>query len=340
MKVGQTMVVLGLAVLGLMVVHLWMGSILFSSQRLWAALCGAPLQAGDDVIVWQFRMPKIGAALVSGASLSVSGLLMQTFFRNPIAGPFVLGISSGASLGVAVALLAAGWASRWLGWIGVGTPDGLVLLLAIGGAALVLGLLLVVSWRIADVNTLLILGLLFGSASGALVALLQYFSSQQALQQYMLWSMGSLTGVTRAQLGWLLPLCGGFFGGVWWWFKHLYALCLGPLFAFCLGVGVRQLQRRIIVATAILAGSSTAFCGPIAFVGIAVPHLARLLFRTHQHRILIAGTALMGMLILLGCQLVAQLPGYELVLPINVVTAFLGAPMVMYLVVSRRRIHT
>lgn len=330
---------LGIAVLILTVIHLWMGSTVFSSSRLWAALCGAPLQPGDDVIVWQFRMPKIGAALVSGASLSVSGLLMQTFFRNPIAGPFVLGISSGASLGVAIALLAAGWASRWLGWTGWGTQNGLVLLLAIGGAATVLGLLLLVSWRIADVNTLLILGLLFGSASGALVALLQYFSSQQALQQYVLWSMGSLTGVTRAQLGWLMPLCGGVLVVVCSWSKQLDALLLGAQYAESMGVGVRQLQRRIIVATAILAGSITAFCGPIAFVGIAVPHLARLLFQTHQHAVLIVGTALMGMLIVLGCQLVAQLPGYETVLPINVVTAFLGAPMVMYLVFSGRRIR-
>lgn len=334
------MSVLALAVLLLALAHLWVGSTVFSWSRLWAALTGNPEQVGDDVIVWQFRMPKIGAAVVSGASLSVSGLLMQTFFRNPIAGPFVLGISSGASLGVAVALLAAGWTMRYLGWIGLATPNSLILLMAIGGAAMVLGLLLLVSWRIADINTLLILGLLFGSASGAVVALLQYFSSQQALQQYVLWSMGSLTAVTVDQLFWLLPLCGVVLLVVVSWSKDLDALLLGAQYAASMGLDVKRVQRRIIVATAILAGSITAFCGPIAFVGIAVPHLARLFFRTHRHLVLIVGTGLMGMAVLLGCQLIAQLPGYETVLPINVITAFLGAPMVMYLVVSGRRIRT
>lgn len=334
-KMGGLLLLCGV----LIVANLWLGSVSFSLERLWAALIGQPWEASDEVIVWQFRMPKIGAALLCGASLSVSGLLMQTFFRNPIAGPFVLGISSGASLGVALALMASASLTALVGAAWAQSP-AFILIMAILGASLVLVLLLLVSWRIADVNTLLILGLMFGSASSALVALLQYFSNQQALQQYVLWSMGSLTGLTPQELFWLTPICLLALVGALACSKWLDALLLGEQYARSMGVPVRKLQRIILIITALLAGGTTAFCGPIAFVGIAVPHLARLLFKTHQHLILIVGSVLMGMVVLLACQLLAQLPGSDRVLPINVVTSFLGAPMVMYLVLSRRTIQS
>lgn len=335
LKIGSLL----LLCLGLMGANLWLGSVSFSLERIWAALLGNPWEASDATIIWQFRMPKIGAALLCGAGLSVSGLLMQTFFRNPIAGPFVLGISSGASLGVALALMASNTLTALVGAAWAQSPV-FILIMAISGASLVLLLLLLVSWRVADVNTLLILGLMFGSASSALVALLQYFSNQQALQQYVLWSMGSLTGLTPQELFWLTPVCGIALLAALGCSKWLDALLLGEQYAKSMGVPVRRLQQVILVITAVLAGSITAFCGPIAFVGIAVPHLARLLFRTHQHLILIMGSVLMGMVVLLACQLIAQLPGSELVLPINVVTSFLGAPMVMYLVLSGRTIQS
>ncbi|MFK7795952.1 MAG: FecCD family ABC transporter permease [Aureispira sp.] len=333
------MLVLLLLCLGLILANLWLGSVSFSLERLCAALLGKPIEAGDTAIIWELRMPKIGAALLAGASLSVSGLLMQTFFRNPIAGPFVLGISSGASLGVALALMATSTLATVLGTVWVQSP-AFVLVLAILGASLVLLLLLLVSWRVADINTLLILGLMFGSASSALVALLQYFSHQEALKQYVLWSMGSLGGITPQELSWLLPLCVLALLGTLGCSKWLDALLLGEQYAISMGVPVRKAQQVILILTALLVGSITAFCGPIAFVGIAVPHLARLLFRTYQHFILIIACCLMGMLVLLVCQLIAQLPGSARILPINVVTSFLGAPMVIYLVLSGRTIKS
>lgn len=337
--IGTKMTVLLLLCMGLLFANLWLGSVSFSSERLWAALVGIPWEPSDATIIWQFRMPKIGAALLCGASLSVSGLLMQTFFRNPIAGPFVLGISAGASLGVALALMATNLLVTIVGIAWVQSP-AFILIMAILGASLVLLLLLLVSWRIADVNTLLILGLMFGSASSAIVALLQYFSNQEALKQYVLWSMGSLTGLTMQELCWLTPVCILALIAALGCSKWLDALLLGEQYARSMGVPVRRLQQVILVVTALLAGSITAFCGPIAFVGIAVPHLARMLFQTHQHLILILACVLMGMVVLLACQLVAQLPGSDSVLPINIVTSFLGAPMVMYLVIARKNIQS
>lgn len=314
------------------------GSVEIPMGDLLDALLGNAKQKSDATIVWNFRMPKIMAAMVSGASLGVSGLLMQTFFRNPIAGPFVLGISSGASLGVALFILAAGWLSSFALFSFFGASSWMLILMAMLGAGLVLFLLMLISWRISDINTLLILGLMFGSATSAIVSLLQYFSSQQALQQFVLWSMGSLTGVTWAELSLLVPICLIFILLTFGLSKTLDALLLGDQYALSMGVNVRRAQQQIIVVTAVLAGGITAFCGPIAFVGIAVPHLARMYFQTHRHVLLLVGTVLLGMITLLFCQFIAQLPGSDQMLPINVVTSFLGAPMVIYIVLSRRTI--
>ncbi|BDS11268.1 FecCD family ABC transporter permease [Aureispira anguillae] len=314
------------------------GSVEIPLHRILDVLLGNSSQKSDVTIVWDFRMPKILAALISGASLGVSGLLMQTFFRNPIAGPFVLGISSGASLGVALFILATGWLSSFALFANLGTSNWMLIIMAMLGAGLVLFLLMLVSWRISDINTLLILGLMFGSATSAIVSLLQYFSSQQALQQFVLWSMGSLTGVTWEELKLLLPICMAVLGLTFGLTKSLDALLLGEQYALSMGVHVRQAQQKIILVTAILAGGITAFCGPIAFVGIAVPHLARMLFQTHQHLTLLIGTILLGMITLLFCQFIAQLPGSDQMLPINVVTSFLGAPMVIYIVLSKQTV--
>ncbi len=314
------------------------GSVVIPLDRILDALLGNASIKSDATIVWSFRMPKIMAAIFSGASLGVSGLLMQTFFRNPIAGPFVLGISSGASLGVALFILASGWLSSFAFFAFWGTSNWMLILMAMLGAGLVLFLLMLISWRISDINTLLILGLMFGSATSAIVSLLQYFSSQQALQQFVLWSMGSLTGVTWGELTLLAPICALFILLTFGLSKTLDALLLGDQYALSMGVNVRRAQQQIIVVTAVLAGGITAFCGPIAFVGIAVPHLARMFFQTHRHFVLLLGTILLGMITLLLCQFIAQLPGSDQMLPINVVTSFLGAPMVIYIVLSRRSI--
>lgn len=336
MTILPKIIVLLVLLILLFILNLVWGSVSIPLTTIGDILLGNNIDKNFSTIIWSFRMPKIAAAMVAGASLGVSGLLMQTFFRNPIAGPFVLGISSGASLGVALFILASSWLSSFAVFAFLGSSNWALILMAMLGAGLVLFLLMLVSWRIKDINTLLILGLMFGSATSAIVSLLEYFSSQQALQQFVLWSMGSLTGVTWEELQLLLPICGITLMLSLGLSKALDTLLLGDQYAASMGVNVRRTQRWIILATAILAGSITAFCGPIAFVGIAIPHLARMFFKTHQHLILIIGTILLGMITLLLCQLVAQLPGSEKMLPINVVTSFLGAPMVIYIVLSRR----
>lgn len=313
--------------------HLVWGSVELSMKEVWAALLGYGKQEQHELIIWNFRLPKILTTLLAGMSLSISGLLMQTFFRNPVAGPFVLGISSGASLGVALLLLASGWLASW--GIPVDSTWSMVLM-AMLGAGSVLGILLIVSYRVRDINTLLILGLMFGSATGAIVSLLQYFSSQQDLQQFVFWSMGSLTAVTWKELYVLIPICSITVLLTLGLSKTLDALLFGEQYARSMGVAVRRAQQLIIGATAILAGSITAFCGPIAFVGIAVPHLSRMLFKTHRHLVLIQGTALLGMITLLFCQLIAQLPSSSQIIPINVVTSFMGAPMVIWIILGNK----
>ncbi|MCP4438371.1 MAG: iron ABC transporter permease [Aureispira sp.] len=322
----------------LVILNIALGSVSIPLEEIIYSLLGISDEGLWDDIVWKFRLPKVLTTIVAGGSLALSGLLMQTFFRNPIAGPFVLGISSGASLGVALLILAVGWLGQYALFSAILESSWALVIMASFGASTVLFLLLLVARRIKDVSTLLILGLMFGSATSAVVSLLQYFSSQQALQNFVLWSMGNLNGVTWAELKLLLPL------NILVWFaviglaKSLDALLLGEEYAQSMGVNVQKTRTLIIGATSILAGSITAFCGPIAFVGIAIPHLARMLFRVHQHRLLVLGTALLGILTLLACQLVAQLPGSDQQLPINVVTSFLGAPMVIWIVLRGQKI--
>jgi iron complex transport system permease protein len=336
MKIASKIAFLILMLFCFMLVNLLWGSVPLSLHTIFEVLSGNSQNSTDIAIVFKFRLPKIMAAIVAGAALGVSGLLMQTFFRNPIAGPFVLGISSGASLGVALLIMASGYLSSFAVFAFLGTSPWALIIMSMLGAGFVLFLLMLVSFRIKDINTLLILGLMFGSATSAIVALLQYFSSQQALQQFVLWSMGSLTGVTWQELSLLMPLCSLVLILCLGLSKTLDALLLGEQYAISMGVDVRRAQQLIILCTAVLAGAVTAFCGPIAFIGIAVPHLARMLFRTHKHLILIVATILLGMLTMLFCQFIAQLPGSEQMLPINVITSFLGAPMVIYIVLRRK----
>lgn len=321
-----------------LLLNLLLGSVSVSLETIFDLLLGNEVKKSDEAVILLFRMPKILAASIAGASLGVSGLLMQTFFRNPIAGPFVLGISSGASLGVALFILAGGWLFSFPFFACLLNNNAGIIVMAMLGASSVLVLLMLVSWRIRDINTLLIIGLMMGSATSAIVAFLQYFSSQQALQQFVLWSMGSLTGVTWEELQWLFPVCTVALIISFGLSKTLDILLLGDQYALSMGIHIRRAQQAIILITAILAGSITAFCGPIAFVGIAVPHLARMLFQTHRHLILLIGCILLGVITLLFCQFIAQLPGSEKMLPINVVTSFLGAPMVIYIILSKRTV--
>jgi len=286
-------------------------------------------------IILKFRLPKALTATLAGAALGVSGLQMQTLFKNPLAGPFVLGISSGASLGVALVLLTASLTVPTLltdlGMIG----DFSLVIAASFGAASVLGLMLVVSRRVQDTMTLLILGLLFGYATSAMVSILLQFSSQERIQSYIMWTFGSFTGVTWQQLAILTPvICVGLLIAVLQ-SKSLNALLLGESYARSLGLTVQKTRFSVISSASILAGAITAFCGPIAFLGVAIPHLCRSLFNTSDHRILIPSVIIMGAILALFADLVSQTLINQMVLPLNAITALIGTPVVTWVILQR-----
>lgn len=287
-----------------------------------------------EYIIVSYRLPKAITAIIAGMGLSVSGLLMQTLFRNPLAGPDVLGLSSGASLGVAfiilgAALLPVGMAGFFL------SPYGIVLA-SVCGSTFVLLAVLLVAQRLRDTMAILIVGLMFTSFTGAAVGVLTYFSSAEQLQKFTFWSLGSLGSLPAESIMVLAITC--FIGLVLAaiCIKPLDALLLGERYAQSLGINFKRTRLIIIIATSLLAGSITAFAGPIAFVGLAVPHMARLLFRTGSHLILFWATLLLGGIVLLGCDTVSNLPG-EFTLPINAVTSIIGAPVVIWLLLRKNR---
>lgn len=291
---------------------------------------GEPSRAAWKTIILDFRLPRVLSAILVGAALSISGLLMQTLFRNPIAGPYVLGISSGASLGVAILLMAGG--VSMLSGLG---QWALVIVSALG-AGLVLLLMMLIAWRVRDIVTLLIVGLMLGSATSAVVTILEYFSGLQELKMFVLWSFGSLTRITWSEFWVLFYFVVIGVSGAFLLIKSLNALLIGEDYARSMGLQIMPVRFAVISITAILAGSVTAFCGPIAFIGIAVPHLARMLFKTQNHQLLIPTTILIGIVIMLFCDFIAQMPGSEQNLPINAVTSLIGAPVVIWIVVRRK----
>jgi iron complex transport system permease protein len=289
-------------------------------------------------IVINFRLPKTLTAVLAGSALAISGLQMQTLFRNPLAGPFVLGINSGASLGVALVVLSTGTAATGLlATLGLLGNFGIILAASLG-SALVLFAVMAVAHRVNNM-TLLILGLLFGYATSAVVSILLYFAIAERIQAYIAWTFGSFGGVTWGQLQVLAPAV--LFGLLIAWLsaKPLNALLLGEAYARSLGLTVRQARFLILTSASILAGAITAFCGPIAFIGVAVPHLCRSLFNSSDHRVLVPATIMMGAIVALTADLIAQLPGSQTVLPLNAVTALIGAPVVAWVILRRRNLR-
>ncbi|MEH2193625.1 MAG: iron ABC transporter permease [Nostoc sp.] len=286
-------------------------------------------------IILKFRLPKALTATLAGAALGVSGLQMQTLFKNPLAGPFVLGISSGASLGVALVVLTASATTPTLladlGYLG---DFGLVIAASLGAAS-VLGMMLVVSRRVQDTMTLLILGLLFGYATSAMVSILLQFSSKERIQNYVMWTFGSFAGVTWKQLVVLTPVIFLSLFLAVLQSKSLNALLLGESYARSLGLTVQKTRFSIITSASILAGAITAFCGPIAFLGVAIPHLCRSFFNTSDHRILIPSVTIMGAILALVADLFSQLWVSQMVLPLNAVTALIGTPVVTWVILRR-----
>lgn len=295
---------------------------------------GSPSKASWSTIIWEFRLPKALTTIIVGSGLAVSGLLMQTLFRNPLAGPFVLGISSGASLGVAILIMAGSLFGFSI--FSLSGSSWAIVLSAVAGAMLVFGLVMIVANKIRDSMSLLIVGLMFGTATGAVVGVLQYFSEAKDIQAFLIWTFGSLGGLGWDKIGILSSLCLTAIALAFVLFKPLNALLLGDNYAQSMGVPIKQMRLLIVAATSILAGSITAFCGPIAFIGIAVPHIARALLGTSDHKVLLPATVLIGSSLLLVCDIIAQLPGSQHVLPINAVTSFVGAPIVIWVIISKR----
>ncbi|NWF67751.1 MAG: iron ABC transporter permease [Chloroflexi bacterium] len=297
---------------------------------------GQPARAAWQTIILDFRLPKALTAMLAGAALAISGLQMQTLFRNPLADPFVLGINAGASLGVALVVLAVGTTgAAMLAGLGL-LGDMSLTTAAVLGAALSLALVLAVARRVGSVTTLLVIGLMFGYAVGALVSLLMYFSIPERIQAFINWGFGSFGGVTWQQMPLFAPLLLAGLLLSWLSVKPLNALLLGEDYARSMGVNVRRARLGIIAGGALLAGTVTAFCGPVAFLGIAVPHVCRSLLRTSDHRALIPACLLAGALWALGADLAARLPSSEIVLPLNAVMALLGAPVVAWILWRQR----
>ncbi len=316
--------------------NLSLGSVSITLSDTLRALFGGNLENSSlEYIIWNYRIPKACTAILVGGGLGLSGLLMQTLFRNPLAGPFVLGISSGASLGAAILIMGVSLLS---GFATFGFANDVALAIASSiGSFLVLLAVLVVAVKIKDTMALLIIGLMFGSITAAIVSVLSYFSNAEKLQQFIYWSFGSVGNLSWQQLTLLLSFI--FIGVILSIIsiKSLNAYLLGENYAQSLGINLKKSRYIIIIATGLLAGSVTAFSGPIAFIGLAVPHLTRQIFNTTEHKVLVPAVLIYGAIVLLLCDTVAQLPGSVNVLPINAITSILGAPVVIWLLVRKRK---
>ncbi|NRT15352.1 iron complex transport system permease protein [Flavobacterium sp. 28A] len=327
---------LALAVVALFVVNISLGSVSIPLKEVFKSLTGtiASKESWQYIIV-NYRLPKAITAVLVGMGLATSGLLMQTLFRNPLAGPYVLGLSSGASLGVAMIILGASFlpasiASFLLSSYGIVLASSL-------GSFLVLLAVLMVSFRLKDTMAILIVGLMFGSLTSAIVNTLTYFSTAEELQKFTFWSLGSLgnlswTSILILAIAVLTGLALSLLS-----IKSLDALLLGENYAKSMGLNYKKSRLIIILATSILAGSITAFAGPIAFIGLAVPHIAKLVFQTSNHTVLFWSTLLFGAIIMLICDSISQVPGHDFNLPINAVTSIFGAPIVIWLLVRKKK---
>lgn len=331
MRSRKTILFIGLsiAVLILFILDIALGSVSIPLKDVWNALLYADCDVTTVKIVRDIRLIKAIVAVATGVALSISGLMMQTLFRNPLAGPYVLGISSGASLGVALFILGApvfGLATNsFLSTMGIAGAAWV-------GSALILGFIAAVSRRIKDIMVILILGMMFSSGVSAVVQVLQYLSNEEALKSFVIWTMGSLGDVSMSQLWLMIPavVIGVILSVAV--IKPLNLLLLGENYARSMGLNIKRSRMIIFVSTTLLAGTVTAFCGPIGFVGLAIPHVARALFKDADHRVLMPGAALCGAVILLSCDLISKL----LTLPINTITSLLGIPIVIWVVVRNK----
>ncbi len=322
---------LSIVALAMFIADIAVGSVNLSLDSVLGVLTGTTTQSTIRSIVIDIRLVKAIMAILAGAALSLSGLQMQTLFRNPLAGPYILGVSSGASFGVALFLLGAPLLNLTASPIisALGTAGAAWI-----GAAAVLVLIIALSRRIKDIMVILILGMMLSSALSAVVEILQYLSNEAALKSFVVWTMGSLGDITLSQLSFIAPIIIIGIALAVLTIKPLNILLLGENYAVTSGVNISKVRRHVFLSTTLLAGTVTAFCGPIGFVGIAAPHLARMLFRSADHRVLIPASAIIGALMMLLGDIIAKM----LLLPINTVTALMGIPVVVYIVTRNRNL--
>ncbi|WP_299116341.1 iron ABC transporter permease [uncultured Winogradskyella sp.] len=316
-------------------INLSLGSVSIPLKSIFGSLFGSLENNTWEIIIIDYRLPKAITAILVGSGLGISGLLMQTLFRNPLAGPFVLGISSGASLGVALVILGSGLFGGLLTTVLISKWS--IVIASSLGSFLVLMAVIAVSSKVRDTMAILIIGLMFGSITAAVVSVLSYFSSAEQLQQYIFWGFGSLSNLSWQDLliffgiytiGIILSIAS---------IKGLNSLLLGDNYAKSLGLNLKQNRLILILATSLIAGTITAFAGPIAFIGLAIPHLTRQIFKTSNHKILLPAVFLFGAIVMLICDSIAQIPGSDYTLPINAITALIGAPVVIWLLVRQRK---
>ncbi|SUB89645.1 Vitamin B12 import system permease protein BtuC [Porphyromonas macacae] len=338
MKNRQQMTWMGLMILFCVVsfiADILMAGIPIPLSDFGALVSGRPLSDSSfHFILMQLRLPKAITAVLAGAGVAVTGLAMQTLFRNPLADTSILGIGSGAGLGVAIFLMSSSLFPA-LSLVPSFSYTGMILS-AIVGALAVLFVISLVALRIQDMVSVLIVGVMVGFIASSMVSILQYFSDPEIIQNYLIWTFGSLSGVGWAQLQWLIPICAIGFTLMLLMPKYLNALLLGNAYARSIGIRTRHVSLAVILVTSIIIGATTAFTGPISFVGIAIPHAARILLRTSDHRILIPATLLLGSSLMLVCDIISYLPSNGMVLPVNSITAVLGAPVVIAIILKQR----
>lgn len=335
-RYSLTFTLLGVGVVVVFIADLLIGSVKLPLDAIWAVITNNNSDELTRTLLLNFRLPKAIVAVLAGAALSASGLQMQTMFRNPLAGPYVLGVSSGASLGVALFLLGM----PLLGTM-VEVPESVRNVGVIGaawlGASAILLIVMTAATRLRDIMAILILGMMIGSGATAIVEMLQYLTPEYALKTFVVWTMGSLGSVTLNQLPFIttFTLIGLTISVIL--IKPLNLMLLGENYAKTSGINIQRVRLLIFASTILLAGTITAFCGPIGFIGIAVPHIARMLVHNADHRILMPASMLLGAVILPLCDIISQLPGLDLALPINTITALMGIPIIIMVILHNRR---
>jgi iron complex transport system permease protein len=319
----------------LLILNISFGSVSIPFKEVVNSFLGTTSNENYQYIIINYRLPKALVALLVGAGLSLCGLMMQTLFRNPLAGPYVLGLSSGSSLGVALLIMGSAFLPNVIAEYF--TASYSIILASVTGSLFVLVTILLISRKLKDTMTVLIIGLMFSSFSAAIINVLSYFSTAEQLQRFTFWSMGSLGNLSKEHITILfICICLGVLISLKT-IKPLNALLLGENYAKSLGIPLKKTKYMVILATSLLSGSITAFAGPIAFIGLAVPHIAKLIFNTSDHKILFFTTLLLGSSIMLICDLLTQIPSLDVTLPINAITSLFGAPIVIWLIVKKRK---